>query len=401
MISHYKEPMDIASSSFDESAAVFGGETNLISAVNNVAAKYRPSLIGVATTCLSETMGEDVGMYLKNAQRQGKLPDCEVFHVSTPSYAGTHVDGFFETVRALVDAFAVRTTKDNHIVMIPGMVSPADIRYLKEVLTDFGSSFDIVPDYSDTLDGPIWSEYQPIPKGGTPTASIRRMGDAKAVVELYRTVPSDRSAGALLQAKFGVKNHALHLPIGVTASDAMFDTLSTICGHAVPLKHAGERARLLDAYVDGHKYIFGKRAAVFGDPELVIAMCGFLAEIGIHPVIAGSGTKTDRMREMIGDLIQDEKFRPEIVDDESDFVTFESSVQKLDVDILVGHSKGYGMARRLGIPLIRVGFPIHDRLGGARVLHLGYRGAQQLFDTLCNTFIAGKQDGDDIGYAYM
>jgi len=48
-----------------------------------------------------------------------------------------------------------------------------------------------------------------------------------------------------------------------------------------------------------------------------------------------------------------------------------------------------------------VGFPIHDRIGGQRILHLGYRGAQQLFDTLVNTVIAVKQESSPVGYSYM
>ncbi|HFQ89077.1 MAG TPA: nitrogenase, partial [Desulfobulbus sp.] len=50
---------------------------------------------------------------------------------------------------------------------------------------------------------------------------------------------------------------------------------------------------------------------------------------------------------------------------------------------------------------IRVGFPIHDRIGGQRILHLGYRGAQQLYDTIANAIIAGKQAASPVGYAYM
>ena len=42
------------------------------------------------------------------------------------------------------------------------------------------------------------------------------------------------------------------------------------------------------------------------------------------------------------------------------------------------------MSRKLGVPLVRVGFPIHDRIDGPRMLHVGYRGAQQLFDRIAN-----------------
>ena len=50
---------------------------------------------------------------------------------------------------------------------------------------------------------------------------------------------------------------------------------------------------------------------------------------------------------------------------------------------------------------MRAGFPIHDRLGGQRILHLGYHGAQALFDSVANTLIAKKQDDSAVGYTYM
>ncbi|MBU0910772.1 MAG: nitrogenase, partial [Proteobacteria bacterium] len=62
---------------------------------------------------------------------------------------------------------------------------------------------------------------------------------------------------------------------------------------------------------------------------------------------------------------------------------------------------GYPLARKLNIPLIRVGFPIHDRIGGQRIIHLGYRGAQQLFDLVVNSLIEKKQNDSPVGYSYM
>ncbi len=48
-----------------------------------------------------------------------------------------------------------------------------------------------------------------------------------------------------------------------------------------------------------------------------------------------------------------------------------------------------------------MGFPIHDRIGGQRILHLGYEGAQQLFDLIVNELIRVKQDESPVGYSYM
>jgi nitrogenase molybdenum-iron protein NifN len=70
----------------------------------------------------------------------------------------------------------------------------------------------------------------------------------------------------------------------------------------------------------------------------------------------------------------------------------------LKPDIVIGSSKGFGLARDLKVPLVRVGFPIHDRIGAQRIQHVGYSGAQQLFDRIVNALIDAQQTSSDIGY---
>lgn len=84
LISHFREPVDIASSSFGETQTVFGGEDNLSRALDNIERQYHPKLVAVATTCVAETVGEDVPMMVKryNAKRSSPLP---VVQVSSPS----------------------------------------------------------------------------------------------------------------------------------------------------------------------------------------------------------------------------------------------------------------------------------------------------------------------------
>ena len=42
----------------------------------------------------------------------------------------------------------------------------------------------MLPDYSETLDGESWTDYQKLDGGGTPIQSIRRMGRALATIQL-------------------------------------------------------------------------------------------------------------------------------------------------------------------------------------------------------------------------
>lgn len=79
----------------------------------------------------------------------------------------------------------------------------------------------------------------------------------------------------------------------------------------------------------------------------------------------------------------------------------EIEFKELKPDFVIGNSKAAKLASALDVPLIRVGFPVHDRFGGQRILHLGYQGAQRLFDLIVNTLLELKQDSNSIGYSYL
>ena len=401
MISHYKEPMDIASSSFTESTAIFGGKDNLFTGIKNVARQYNPDVIGIATTCLSETIGDDVKLYIKEFQKENNLPGMpKLVAVSTPSYNGTHVSGYFDTLREIADALAEGGEQSKHINIIPNMVSPEDIRHLREILNDFKLPHVLLPDYSETIDGTNWEEYQQIPEGGTPINDIEKMGNAAATIEFTSTFNPERTAGHLLDKKFQVENHKMDMPVGIRLTDQFFNLLGKITNRSMPVKHQKERGRLLDAYVDAHKYVFGKKAIVYGDQDFIVSMVSFLSETGIIPVLCATGANTGVLNSRIKEVASDIADQIRVIED-SDFGDIESLAEILEPDLLIGNSKAYKISRKLNVPLIRIGFPIHDRFGGSRILHLGYRGTQQLFDRIVNAIIQKTQDDSPVGYSYM
>jgi nitrogenase molybdenum-iron protein NifN len=401
IISHFNEPIDIASSSLGEKNAIYGGGPNLKLGLKNVTAKYSPQLIGIATTCLTETIGDDVPMLLAEYRKEF-TSDCSplLVHVSTPSYSGTHMEGFHAAVRAVVEQVAKKTAAHSGINLLSGFISPADIRYLRQVCTDFQLAATILPDYSDTLDGPALCDYPLIPEGGTPLAAIEAMGGARATVELGATLP-EVTGGTILRNVHAVPLHRTALPVGIRSSDRFFQLLAELSGRDIPQQHTAARGRLIDSMVDGHKYVFGKKAVVYGEEDLVVGMTALLAEIGVRPVLCASGGKSGRMAMAIGEALADLDCPMPAVQEDVDFYDIESLAEDLAVDLVVGHSKGYAFARRMNLPLVRVGFPIHDRIGGQRILHLGYHGAQALFDLITNTLIEKKQNDSPVGYSYM
>jgi nitrogenase molybdenum-iron protein NifN len=403
LISHFREPMDIASSSFSEETVVFGGKKNLHEGLFNVIKQYRPEMIGIATTCLAETIGDDVKLFLHEFKNEygGLAGMPALVPVSTPSYAGTHAEGFWCAVRAAAEALAERTEKDDELFgFCPGMVSPADIRHLHEILKAFHLRYVLFPDYAETLDGGSWEDYVKLPPGGTSMASMRRLGNAGGLVSFTTCMPEYALPGPALKEKFGTEDYSMPLPIGVEATDRFMKLLSDFAGLSVPAAFQAERARLIDAYVDGHKITAGKRVAVYGDADFVVPMTAFLREIGLIPVLCASGGKSARFADALRRAVPGLPAET-VIRDGVDFSDIEETVVDMKPDLLVGSSKGYSMSRRLNIPLLRAGFPIHDRIGGSRILYLGYRGAQQLFDTICNLILDHEQDTSPVGYAYM
>lgn len=402
IISHFREPVDIASSALGEKNAIYGGGPNLKKGCLNVMKKYEPKLIGVATTCLTETIGDDVPMIMKEFHAEfGDLELPEIVQVSTPSYSGTHTDGWHGAVRSLVEQLCVSQVEDTgKINILPNMVSCEDIRHLQDICRDFGIGATILPDISETLDGPALEDYVKIPSGGTPIEEIKQMSGARGTIEFGRCLPK-KTGGTSLESSFGVTNHRIGLPMGLRESDRLYDTLAELSGTDIPRRYELERGRLVDAYVDGHKYVFGKRAVVYGEEDLVVGLCAFLSEIGIDVVLAGTGSRNKGLEDAIAAVTDGVARMAPQVREGVDFHDIAEEAETLAPDLLVGHSKGYRYAKAWGVPLVRVGFPIHDRFGGQRMLHLGYKGALNLFDQIVNVVIEKKQADSLVGYGYI
>ena len=402
LISHFREPIDIASSSFTEETAIFGGHENLKKSITNVISSYKPECIGIASTCLSETIGEDTKAIINEYFREhesGKLP--EIICVSTPSYSGTRAEGFNKTVLACVKHFAGSIQTSSSAAVFPGLISPADIRYLKTLLSPFFKSPAVFPDYSDTLDGGLWNIYHPIPSGGTAVETLKKMGYNKAVIEFSSTMKKEQSAGFYLNKNFKVPYERAHIPIGVNLTDKFIELLKEITGREIPERIKKERSRVIDLYTDGHKYIFGKRVLLYGDEDLITGLFSFCQEVGLFPVTVCSGNKSEELSNSINGLKDSSLDFETVVLDGVDFDEMEEAVYGMDIDLMIGNSKGYKLSKKLNVPLIRAGFPIHDRIGAGHITLIGYFGALQLFESIVNKIIELKQKSDNILYGYI
>lgn len=389
MAEHFNEPIDVASSSLNEKGTIYGGEKNLMQGLDNVIKAYKPGLIGVLTTCLAETIGEDIDRIAQDYLLERGKEDFPIVTVGSPGYGGTHTEGFWLAAKRIVSKIATKTQSHNKINIIIPNISPADIRELKRMLNLMQVDFTLFPDFSDTLDRPYQKPYQKIPEGGTKLADIAAMPGAKATIQMGLTVDESMSPGKYLEREFGVPLYNLSIPMGIENTDVFVNLLSELSGNDIPESLVQERGRLLDCMIDSHKYNSQGRSVIFGEPENLYAVVKTCMENGIYPVTVATGSKNSKLVKLLQSLALEAPEGFNILN-EADFISIRKLAREQQANIAIGHSDGRYLTEREGIPLVRMGFPIHDRTGGQRILSLGYVGTTLFLDRVTNTLLEAK-----------
>ncbi|MDE4542122.1 nitrogenase component 1 [Thermoanaerobacterium sp. R66] len=383
---HYHEPIDVASSSLNEKGTVYGGEKNLIKALDNVIKVYNPNCIGILTTCLAETIGEDIDR-IKSEYKASRNISIPIITSPTPGYGGTHSEGFVKTSYRIVEELSTDKEKHDRINVIVPNISTADLREIKRLLELMKIPYILFPDYSDTLDSPFNFPYKKIPDGGTKISDIISMGGSIATIEIG--INYEETPGKYLQDRFNVPLYKVPIPIGLRNTDAFLKLLNEITGNPIPKSIEMERGRLLDGMIDSHKYNFEGRCTIFGDPEMVYSVFTTCMENGIHPLLIATGSRAQRLKELIAS--EDNSLNDDItIIDETDFSHILKLSEEKEVNIAIGPSDGKYLTEKGGIPLVRMGFPILDRVGGQRILSVGYTGTLNFLDMITNTLLENK-----------
>jgi nitrogenase molybdenum-iron protein beta chain len=383
---HYKEPVSASTSSFTEGASVFGGQANLLQAIQNIFTVYGPDVIAVHTTCLSETIGDDVPQIVEKARQEGKIPEGKfVISASTPSYVGSHVTGFANMVKGMVKGFAQKKgTKNGKVNIIPGFVEPSDMEEIKRLAGMVGAGILLFPDTSGVLNGPLTGQLQMFPGGGTTIDELRSTGDAIGTLALGEWASAE--AARFLDSEYKVPCRVLELPIGLAATDRFVDTLRTVAGVSVPDAITFERGQLVDLISDMHQYFHHKKVALAGDPDQLIGLTEFLVSIDMCPVHIVTGTPGKRFEEKIRELTKES---PSAVNVKAggDMFLLHQWIKSEPVDLLMGNTYLKYIARDEDIPLIRHGFPILDRQGHQYFPTLGYRGGLRLLEKILDALL--------------
>jgi nitrogenase molybdenum-iron protein NifN len=384
-VRHTKEAIPMQTTAIDEVATIMGGSDNLEQALLNLTKRMKPRFIGVATTALMETRGEDIVGDLKLIlERCPELRDVRVVLAKTPDFEGALEDGWARAVSAIiggiVEAPGTAVSLHQHINILPGVHQTAgDIEWMVETAESFGLIPVVVPDVSGSLDGTVPDHYIPTTFGGASVDAIARMGCALHTIAIGEHM---RAPAELLENKTGVQSTVLSTLTGLGPSDSFVALLTRISGRPAPARLRRQRSQLVDAMLDGHFYFGGKRIAIAADPDLLTGLAEFFATMGADIVTAVASTSNSPLlttvptaRVVVGDL-QD----------------FEDSAAAAEADLLVTHSHGRQASERLAVPLLRVGFPIFDRIGAMHRCTAGYQGTRNLIFEVANIVLSGLHD---------
>ncbi len=394
---HFKEPVVAATSAFTEGASVFGGQANLVQAIDNIFSVYNPDVIAVHTTCLSETIGDDVPQIFAKAKADGKVPEGKyVLHASTPSYVGSHVTGFANMTKAMVDYFAESNGhRAKTVNLIPGYVEPSDMTEIRRIAELMGVPTIMFPDTAKVLNGPLTGKYRMFPEGGVTIEELKKSGSSVGTIAMGRT--ASMPAARALDAKCKVPCEILGLPLGLHGTDEFVDTLRRMAGVSVPAALNLERGQLVDSISDWHQYLYGKRVALVGDPDQVLALTRFLVSLDMHPVHIVSGSPAGKkyeqsLRAAVAEVPVDVNVKVP-----GDMLLFHQWIKNDPVDLIIGNTYAKYIAKDEDTPLVRHGFPIYDRLGHSYFSTMGYRGALRLLEKLLDAILDRKdRDADDI-----
>ncbi|MDD2468376.1 MAG: Fe-only nitrogenase subunit beta [Desulfobulbus sp.] len=395
---HFKESFEIASSSVHEDGAVFGAVKRVEEAVDVLLMRYPDiKVIPIISTCSTEIIGDDIeGVVTKlNAGLlKEKYPGREVhlIPIHTPSFVGSMVTGYDVAVRDFITYFAQKTEPSKKLNLITGWVNPGDVTALKHLLAEMQVEATVLFEI-ENFDSPLMPYGNFVSHGDTTVEDLAGTANAIGTIALNRY--EGGKAASYLEKEFGVPTIIGPTPIGIRNTDTFLQNLKIMTGKPIPESLVRERGIAIDAITDiAHMFLADKKVAIFANPDLAIGIAEFCLDLEMKPVLLllGDDNTTYRKDPRIKALQENVDYPMEIITN-ADLWELENRIKNegLELDLILGHSKGRFSAIDNNIPMVRVGFPTYDRAGLYRHPVVGYAGAMWLAEQMANTIFTDME----------
>jgi len=354
---HFCEPIAIQTTAVTDAIAVLdGGDYSIVESVKNICKKVTPSLIGLHSTGLPETKGDD----LRGVA--GKV-DYPLVYVNTPDYEGGLESGWSLTCQALIEQLVepAEAVNGNQLVLLPHVsLTPIEVEKIKQLIESFGFNVLALPDLSTSLDGHLGEKQAALSSGGIKVEEIRRLADAGLVISVGASMQG--AATALQQKNPAMRHrHFAHLA-GLEATDGLIELLLAETGFSTPpLPVARWRQRLQDAMLDSHFSLGQTRFLVAAEPDQLAGICQSLFEAGGKVTVAVSSVDSPQLEDLRAEAV--------LVGDLEDA---ENLAERYDVIVGNGHCEA--LAHRQHKGLVLRGFPNWEQVGNVLKNDVLYEG---------------------------
>ena len=398
LVRHFREAIPLSTTAMTEVTTVLGGEDNVETALLTLLEKSQPEIVGLCTTGLTETRGDDMQGILRTIRkRRPVLADLPIAFASTPDFKGALQDGYAAAIEAIVrdipignqeaaepaqgdgdtyPACAYPPTTPLQVTVLAGpSLAPGDVQAVKDMVLAFNLKPVMVPDLSTSLDGHLSEGYSAVTSGGTTVEELRSLDQSVFTLAIG---PIMTTAAEILQQRFGTQFAVFDRLTGLAAVDQFLYQLSEISGQPVPEKFLHQRCQLQDAILDTHFFFGRKRVALALEPDLLHSIAWWLKTTGAEVHAAVTTTKAKVLKNLPIDTVT--------IGDLEDLADLAPGA-----DLIISNSNAKAAAKQLNIPLYRLGFPVFDRLGNGRRCIVGYDGTSQLLFDIGNIFMEADE----------
>ncbi len=364
---HLKEPVGLVGTDIKEMPTIMGGLDELKNKILDIHKRFKPSLIGIIGTALSEVRGEDVERIIEDCKLQ--IENCKILYISAPDYMGGFEDGYAKAIEVMLENMAeAGPVISNQINILPSaFLTIGDLEEIKETVLSFGLKPVVLPDISLSMDGSK-DRYGVLPLDGSHLEEIKRMGRASATIAIGEKMCK---GGEILKQRFDIPLFMFDGLTGIEATDEFIKLLMQLSGKDCPEGIRRWRKRLIDAMVDTHLVMADKKIVIGLDGDMFAGITAFCREMGVEAT--GSGGKLAPAGGKQGGQ------------GASDLEDLEDMAR--DADLIIANSHGKEISDRLGIPLLRMGFPVYDRFGETLKVRIGYRGSLNFLFETANIFM--------------
>ena len=392
---HFKDNFLLASSSVHEDAAVLGAVNRVEQAVDVLLMRYPDvKVIPIISTCSTEIIGDDIDGVVRNLN-SGLLKEkyagreVHLIPIHTPSFKGSMISGYDIAVNDFVRAFAKKSEPNGKLNLITGWVNPGDVTALKHLLSEMDVDATVLFEI-ESFDSPLMPEGDAVSEGSTTVEDLASTANAVGTIALCRY--EGATAAQYLEKEFDVPAVIGPTPIGIRNTDAFLQNVKALTGKPIPESLVRERGIAIDAITDlTHMFFADKKVAIYGGADLVISLAQFCLDLEMKPVLLLLGddnpnyVKDPRIQEFEEKLKNESNYEMQIIKN-ADLWDLENRIKngEVELDLIMGHSKGRFISIDNNIPMLRVGFPVYDRAGYYRHPILGYSGATWLAEEMAN-----------------